>query len=58
MVKAKTKTRAPPKKRKLYEITGGVEDLLPSSKKRRLVDSQEEEKQSSAPGQQILSGHV
>jgi len=27
MVKAKTKTRALPKKRKLYEITGGADDL-------------------------------
>lgn len=58
MVKTKTKTRAQPKKRKLYEISGGLDDLLPSSKKRARLDHQEEEKQSSALRQQISYGHV
>ena len=45
MVKAKAKTRAMPKKRRLYEVAGAEDDLLPSSKKRARLDHKEEEKE-------------
>ena len=45
MVKAKAKTRAIPKKRRLYEVAGAEDDLLPSSKKRARLDNKEEKKE-------------
>jgi hypothetical protein len=50
MVKTKAKTRAMPKKRRLYEVAGAEDDLLPSSKKRARLDQKEEEKEGAGQG--------
>jgi hypothetical protein len=39
MIKAKTKTRAVNKKRRLYEITGEENELRQTDKRRRLDDT-------------------
>ena len=48
MVKAKTKTRAATRKRKLYDISG-YEEEVPVSGKRASLDSVEEEEKESMP---------
>jgi hypothetical protein len=54
MIKAKSKQRAMPKKRKLYEITGEESELNIGHKRRRLDESAEEIKQ----GQEDIEGRA